>query len=384
MVRKHNMALVVDGLRTAGADLSDEQIVDRVRSGDTAAFEILMRRHNQLLYRTVRSVLRDEAETEDTLQETYVRAFMHLDQFLGRARFSTWLTRIAVNEAFHRRKRRSRFTGIDEVADTLESPSPGPEHGAADAELRQFLEASIDRLPDDFRTVFVLRDVEGLSTGETAESLDIPEETVKTRLHRARRQLQHQLDRVMGESVREVFAFGLHRCDGLVTAVMERIGSHGAKPDSTGDVPADAWSSQALYRKLVEGSPDAIVIADRRGMIRLWNDAAESMFGYSSAEALGRSLNLIIPEKLREPHWTGYEAVMQSGTTRYGSELLKVPALHRDGRRLSLEFRVTLLRDDAGEVIGVGAFLRDVTQAWNERKALLERIDALARDKPKA
>ena len=107
------------------ADLSDETVVERVRGGDTAAFEMLMRRHNQLLYRAVRSVLRDEAETEDALQETYVRAFMHLDQFLGRARFATWMTRIAVNEAYHRRKRHARFTGIDEVADTLASPTPG-------------------------------------------------------------------------------------------------------------------------------------------------------------------------------------------------------------------------------------------------------------------
>ena len=137
------------------------------------------------------------------------------------------------------------------------------------------------------------------------------------------------------------------------------------------------WSSAPLFRSLVEGSPDAIVVADREGVIRLWNAAAETMFGYAAAEAVGRSLDFIIPEKLRQRHWSGYDAVMRSGATRYGSELLKVPAVHRDGRRLSLEFRIALLRSESGEVFGVGAFLRDVTQAWNERKALLERIDAL-------
>ena len=381
MSQRHNRALAADGLPAASADLTDEQVIARVRSGDHDAFEILMRRHNQLLYRAVRSVLRDEAETEDALQETYVRAFMHLDQFLGRARFSTWLTRIAVNEAFHRRKRRARFTGIDDVADTLESPTPGPEHGAADGELRQFLESSIDRLPDDFRTVFVLRDVEGLSTAETAASLEIPEETVKTRLHRARRQLQQHLDRAMGQSVREVFAFGFQRCDRLVSAVMERIRTGG--PD-TGDPRDEPWSSDAFYRTLVEDNPDAVIVADRHGTIRLWNSAAEQMFGYVSAEAVGRSLDLIIPETLRERHWSGWEAVMRSGTTRYGSELLKVPAAHRDGRRLSLEFRITLLHNGDGAIVGVGAFLRDVTEAWTERKALLERLAAFERTKPKA
>jgi len=211
--------------RLAGTDLSDEEVVDRVRSGDTDLFEILMRRHNQRLYRAVRSILRDEAETEDVLQDAYVRAFMHLDQFLGRARFSTWLTRIAVHEALHRQSRRRRFTGIEDVVDSLESPAPGPADRAANGELRELLEASIDRLPEDFRTVFVLRDVEGLSTAETAESLAIPEETVKTRLHRARRQLRSHLEQGLGGAAREVFAFGFGRCDRIVAAVLRRLGS---------------------------------------------------------------------------------------------------------------------------------------------------------------
>src|SRR6185503_13573922 len=135
---------------------------------------------------------------------------------------------------------------------------------------RQFLEAAIDRLPADFRTVFVLRDVEGLSTAETAESLEIPEETVKTRLHRARRQLQQHLDHRVGESVREVFAFGFARCDRLVGAVRERIGANSSNSERSADAPAPDWSAADLYRTLVDESPDAIVVADRSGAIRLW------------------------------------------------------------------------------------------------------------------
>jgi RNA polymerase sigma-70 factor (ECF subfamily) len=370
MNQEQSVALA-SGAGSASADLSDEDLVDCVRAGDTDAFEQLMRRHNQRLYRAVRAVLRDEAETEDVLQETYVRAFMHLDQFLGRARFSTWLTRIAVNEALHRRKRGARLTGIEEVAETFASTSSGPEHAAADGELRQFLEAAIDRLPADFRTVFVLRDVEGLSTAETADTLEIPEETVKTRLHRARRQLQQHLDRSVGESVREVFAFGFARCDRLVGTVMQRIGAAGS---NAGSSPEPEWSAADLYRTLVDEGPDAIVVADRSGAIRVWNAGAGRLFGYPAEEALGSSLDLIIPEPQRQRHWAGYNQVMSSGTTRYGSDVLKVPAVHRDGRRLSLEFRVLLLRGAAGEVTGIAAFLRDVTAEWNERKALRARI----------
>lgn len=372
MEREQSVAFA-GGAGLVSTDLSDDDVVDRVRRGETDAFALLMRRHNQRLYRAVRAVLRDEAETEDVLQETYVRAFMHLDQFLGRARFSTWLTRIAVNEALRRRKRGPRLTGMDEVAETLAAPGPGPEHGAADGELRRFIEAAVDRLPDDFRTVFMLREVEGLSTAETAESLDIPEETVKTRLHRARRQMQQYLDRRVGESVREVFAFGFARCDRVVGTVMQRIGAAG----SSGDAPAPDWSAADLYRTLVDESPDATVVADRSGTIRLWNAGAERLFGYSAEEALGRSLDLIIPEPQRKRHWSGYERVMSTGSTRYGSDVLKVPAAHRDGRRLSVEFRVLLLRGAAGEVTGIAAFLRDVTEGWNERKTLRARIAEL-------
>ena len=207
----------------SGTDLSDDEVVARVRAGDTPLFELLMRRHNQRMYRVVRSILRDEAEVEDVMQEAYVQAFTHLDQFLGHARFSTWLTRIAVHEAFRRCKRRRRFTGLDDVVGCLESPEAGPEKRAFHGELRQILEASIDRVPENFRTVFMLREVEGLSTAETAECLSIPEETVKTRLHRARQQLRPQIDQALGTAVKEAFAFGFERCDRLVTAVLRRL-----------------------------------------------------------------------------------------------------------------------------------------------------------------
>lgn len=365
------------------AALTDEAIVDRVRAGDTAAFALLMRRLNQRLYRAVRAILRDDAETEDVLQDTYMRAYRHLDQFRGQARFSTWLTRIAVHEALHRRRRGQRLTPLDDVAEGLAAATPDPEAGAAQRELRRLLEASIDHLPDDFRTVFVLRDVEGLSTAETAASLEIPEETVKTRLHRARRRLQQQLNRAVGESALEAFTFGFARCDRLVAAVMGAIaagsGSGDGDAEDRGDADGDDvdWAADALYRTLVRESPDAVVVADARGRIRVWNAAAEQLFGHTARDAIGRSLDLIIPEPLRQRHWTGYDAVMRTGTTRYGADLLKVPAMHRDGRRLSVEFRVALLRNEAGRPIGIAAFLRDATAAWTERQQLLQRLAAL-------
>lgn len=141
-------------------------------------------------------------------------------------------------------------------------------------------------------------------------------------------------------------------------------------------------SGATLYRALVEGCPDAIVVADREGVIRFWNAGAEVTFGHPAAEAMGQSLDLIVPENLRKRHWAGYDASMASGTTRYGTELLKVPALHRSGRRLSIEFRVMLLRNDRGIIVGIAAFLRDVTTAWEEQRELRRRLAALERPDP--
>ena len=133
------------------------------------------------------------------------------------------------------------------------------------------------------------------------------------------------------------------------------------------------WLAQAI----VEGSPDAIVFADREGTIRAWNAAAERMFGYAASEAVGRSLDIIIPENLRARHWTGYQEVMRTGVTRYGTELLSVPALRKDGTRLSLEFGVALVRGPDGDLAGIVATLRDVTERWRRDKELRERIATL-------
>jgi len=138
-------------------------------------------------------------------------------------------------------------------------------------------------------------------------------------------------------------------------------------------------SGASLYRALVEGCPDAIVVADRDGVIRFWNAGAEATFGHGAADAIGSSLDIIIPEQLRKRHWTGYDAVMVSGSTKYGTETLKVPALHRNGQRLSIEFRVALLRNEQGAVVGIAAFLRDVTAAWKEQQELRKRLVALER-----
>ena len=207
------------------AALSDEAVIARVRGGEPALFEIIMRRYNQRLYRVVRSIMRDEAESEDVIQDAYVRAYAHLDQFAGRARFSTWLTRIAVHEALARVRRGRRFTDIEEIMPTLTSSGQGPEQSALHGELRAVLEAAVDRLPEDFRTVFVLRDIEGLSTLEVAECVDIPPETVKTRLHRGRALLRRHVTNALGTSMGELFSFGAARCDRLVAAVLQRIGA---------------------------------------------------------------------------------------------------------------------------------------------------------------
>ncbi|HYD49542.1 MAG TPA: RNA polymerase sigma factor [Terriglobales bacterium] len=214
-----------DGARTTAAgDLdSDQNLVDAVRRGDIARFELLMRRYNQRVYRSVRAVLRNESEIEEVLQEAWVRAFTHLDQFAGRASFSTWLIRIALHEAYRRMKKQTRLTDMSSVAERLEAAEAPPERTVFEQELRVFLERAIDRLPESFRAVVMLRDVEGLTTLETAEALEIPLDTAKTRLHRARAQLRRDIDRALGTNVREVFAFGNHRCDRLVAAVLGRI-----------------------------------------------------------------------------------------------------------------------------------------------------------------
>ncbi len=210
--------------------MPDEEVVRRVRAGEAALFEILMRRYNPRLYRVARAILRDDAEAEDVMQQAYVNAWAHLDQFAERASFGTWLTRIAVHEALGRLRRRAPLARMDAMtepeeweAKTFRAKSPDPEREAFTGELRRLLEGAIDSLPSAYRSVFVLREVEGLSTAETAQCLDINEDTAKTRLHRARRMLREQLYDRAGLVGGEVFSFHLSRCDRVVAAVFERL-----------------------------------------------------------------------------------------------------------------------------------------------------------------
>jgi RNA polymerase sigma-70 factor (ECF subfamily) len=202
--------------------LTDEEIVRQVSSGDIQMFEVLMRRHNQRLYRAARAILRDDTEAEDAVQQAYFNAYRHLNQFERRAQFSTWLTRIAVNEALARRRRGGRQTASSEhqLGETATSPSPDPERQAYGKELSVLLESALAGLPDGYRSVFTLRENDGLSTAETARRLGISEATVKTRLHRAKGLLQRRLHAV---TPTEAFGFDGDRCDRLVAGVIRRL-----------------------------------------------------------------------------------------------------------------------------------------------------------------
>lgn len=208
----------------ASAALSDEDVVRRVVDGDSAFFEVLMRRHNQRIYRAVRAVLGADEDVEDVMQQAYLNAYQHLSRFAGEARFSTWLTRIAVNEALARRRKRAFVQEDDQMPLTLvDERTPDPEQQAGTAELREVMEREVAALPDAFRTIFVLRDVEGLSTAEAAQVLGISEDLAKTRLHRARVQLRESLYRRGGITLASIFAFGNERCDRVVAGVMARL-----------------------------------------------------------------------------------------------------------------------------------------------------------------
>ena len=208
--------------------LSDDAVVAQVLDGQVAMFEVLMRRHNERIYRAARAILKNPAEAEDVMQQAYVNAYANLRQFDQRSSFATWLTRIAVNEALARARRQGRYQSINENDDgQLENVVPlpsNPEQEAFTHEMRGILEAAIDALPDGLREVFILRDVQGLSTAETATSLDVSEDVVRTRLSRSRAALRRHLYERVGTTAAQSFTFLRPRCDHLVAWVLMRIG----------------------------------------------------------------------------------------------------------------------------------------------------------------
>ena len=220
-------------------ELTDEEVVSRVLAGETALFEIVMRRYNQRLYRLARTILRDDSEAEDVMQDAYVRAYEHLHQFAGKAAFSTWLSRIAIHEALARKRRRGRQEELDALTMNgdsmaiLKSSDPSPEDNTASNQMRQLLEQAIDHLPETYRTVVVMRQVEEMNVADTAATLGVTEAVVKTRLHRAHAMLRKEIySRANGRS-QELYQFHALRCDRVVKNVFARIS---AKEQNSGGV----------------------------------------------------------------------------------------------------------------------------------------------------
>lgn len=213
---------------------TDEEVIRRVGSGDTASYEIIMRRYNQRLYRVARAILHDDAEAEDVIQDTYVRAYQNLHQFAGYALFSTWLTRIAVHEALRRVRLRNRSQQLDEIEQDEEGSmkavetSPDPEQRASNAQIGRLLEEVVLELPDSYRTVVMMRDIEDMSTTETAEALDLSVQNVKIRLHRGHAMMRTALTARLGEARKAAFPFMGFRCDRVVRCVFLRLSELGA------------------------------------------------------------------------------------------------------------------------------------------------------------
>ena len=217
----------MDGMAAEAALAGEAELLAHLRAGRSDAYALLMRRNNQRLYRLARGILRDDSEAEEAVQEGYVRAFTRLDGFKGEASLATWLARIVLNEAMGRLRRRRPTVDLDAVAETLteDAPArPGPEQAAARREIRRAIETAVDALPPGFRSVFILRAVEQMSIEETAASLGIPGETVKTRLHRANKLLRAALSEQFGALLDDSFPFLGARCDRLVARVLERLG----------------------------------------------------------------------------------------------------------------------------------------------------------------
>lgn len=212
--------------------LSDTEIIGRVKSGEIGLYELLMRRYNQRMFRMIRSVITDDLEAEDVLQDAWVRSFEHLGQFENRSSFATWVTKIAFYEALNRARKRKRLVSLEDVDGQVTAAAEhgsitldDPEKLATQGELKDVLRSAVDRLPDTHRSVFVLREVEQLSTAETAACLSISVEAVKTRLHRSRSLLRRDLENRLGPAIVGSYAFLGYRCDRTVAIVMERIRS---------------------------------------------------------------------------------------------------------------------------------------------------------------
>jgi RNA polymerase sigma-70 factor (ECF subfamily) len=211
---------------------SDEEVVERVKAGDTALYELLMRRYNPRLYRVARAILRDDAEAEDVIQAAFVRAYQNLHQFAARAPFAAWLTRIAVHEGLRRLRSRNSDEPFEEREETnggsivnITAPGLDPEQTASRDELGQLLEAALLDLPAQYRVVVMLRDVEELTTSETAAALDLTEQNVKVRLHRGHAMARNWLYNHVGENAKNAFPFMGDRCDRVVSNVLARVGT---------------------------------------------------------------------------------------------------------------------------------------------------------------
>jgi RNA polymerase sigma-70 factor (ECF subfamily) len=223
--------------RPGAAEPPDETLIARMRAGDTSAYEIMLRRYNRRLFRVTRGILRDDDDAQDAMQQAYVRAFTNLGDYRAPGNFGAWITRIAVNEALMKKRRDKRFAprdaappqDEDDAAAEQPAPGAGTEDLAANGELRRLIEAAVDRLPESFRTVFILRAIEQLSVEETAVCLDIPAPTVKTRFHRARGLMQQALARHVEAAGLDAFDFAGPRCDRMVETVFARLALSRAK-----------------------------------------------------------------------------------------------------------------------------------------------------------
>jgi RNA polymerase sigma-70 factor (ECF subfamily) len=221
----------INALAPAAPD--DAELVRRALSRDEAAVRAIMQANNRRLYRLARGILRNDTEAEDVVQDTYVRAFTHLEQFRGDSSLSTWLSRIAMNEALGRLRRQKpgvEWSELEKSASQAQiipfplASSDDPEKSMAQREIRDVVEHAIDELPEPFRLVFITRVIEGMNVEETAEILGLKPETVKTRLHRARNLLRDNVERKIGPVVMEAFPFAGRRCERLTEAVLMRLG----------------------------------------------------------------------------------------------------------------------------------------------------------------